>query len=159
MILLKVKLYLILINKIIATGFGVGYIKYAPGTFGTLVAIPCYLLIRNLTINNYLLLIIVGFLIGILICECAAKDFGIHDYKAIVWDEIIGYLITMTAIPNSYIWIINGFIIFRIFDIFKPWPISYVDQCIKGGLGIMLDDCLAACYAWIVLKSIQFFII
>ena len=80
---------------------------------------------------------------GIYICGQAAKDAGVHDHGAIVWDEIVGFLITMFMIPLSWKSVIVGFILFRIFDIFKPWPISFIDKNVHGGLGIMLDDIIA----------------
>jgi len=127
----------------LALGFGSGLLPKAPGTYGTLAAIPIYLLLANLSINFYLLIVIIMSLAGIYICGKAAKDSGVHDHGAIVWDEIVGYLITMFMMPTTWQSIVVGFILFRIFDIFKPWPISFVDKNLHGGLGIMVDDILA----------------
>ena len=127
----------------LALGFGSGLLPKAPGTYGTLAAIPLYLLLAPLSINNYLLIVIIMSLAGIYICGKAAKDSGVHYHGAIVWDEIVGFLITMFMMPTTWQTIAVGFILFRIFDIFKPWPISFVDKNLHGGLGIMVDDILA----------------
>lgn len=136
----------------LAVGLGSGLVPKAPGTFGTLVAIPLYLLLNSLWIWYYLAVVVVGFLIGIWICATAARQLGVHDDPSIVWDEIIGFLITMIAAPPGWLWIGIGFVLFRIFDIIKPWPIRRIDQQVGGGLGIMLDDVLAGIYALIVLQ-------
>ena len=127
----------------LALGFGSGLLPKAPGTFGTLAAIPLYLLLAPSSVNIYLVSVIVMSIAGIYICGQAAKDAGVHDHGAIVWDEIVGFLITMFMIPLSWKSVIVGFILFRIFDIFKPWPISFIDKNVHGGLGIMLDDIIA----------------
>jgi phosphatidylglycerophosphatase A len=127
----------------LALGFGSGLLPKAPGTYGTLAAIPLYLLLAPVSMSIYLSIVIVMSIAGIYICGKAAKDAGVHDHGAIVWDEIVGFLITMFLIPMTWQSIAVGFILFRIFDIFKPWPISFIDKNIHGGLGIMLDDVLA----------------
>jgi phosphatidylglycerophosphatase A len=127
----------------LALGFGSGLLPKAPGTYGTLAAIPLYLLLAPVSVNIYLAIVIVMSLAGIYICGKAAKDAGVHDHGAIVWDEIVGFLITMFMVPISWQSIVVGFILFRIFDIFKPWPISYIDKNLHGGLGIMVDDIFA----------------
>ena len=136
----------------LAIGLGSGLAPKAPGTAGTLVAIPLYLLLSSLWLWQYLAVVIAGFLVGIWICAKAARQLGVHDDPSIVWDEIIGYLITMIAVPAEWLWIAIGFVLFRIFDIVKPWPIRIIDQRVQGGLGIMLDDVLAGIYALIVLQ-------
>lgn len=135
----------------LAFGFGAGLSPVAPGTVGTLVAMPLFLLTASLSLTNYL--IVTGLLIavGIAICGISAKRLGAHDHRGIVWDEIAGYFITMTAMPSGWMWMIVGFFLFRLFDIWKPWPISWCDRNIRGGLGIMLDDCLAGLLAWVVM--------
>jgi phosphatidylglycerophosphatase A len=135
----------------LAFGFGSGLAKKAPGTLGTAAAIPLYLLFSQTNIIVYSLITIAISLIGIPICGQAADRLGVHDFNGIVWDEIAGYLITMWLVPFSWPAIITGFILFRIFDIIKPWPIKWVDQKVKGGLGIMLDDILAALIAGMIL--------
>lgn len=131
----------------LSLGFGSGLAPYAPGTFGTLAAIPLYLLLQPLATVIYLLLTLFAFVIGISICGQTAKALGEHDHGAIVWDEIVGYLITMTAVPLHWKWIVTGFLLFRFFDVLKPWPISWIDARVSGGLGIMLDDVLAGIFS------------
>ncbi len=138
----------------LALGFGSGCAPKAPGTFGTLAAIPLYLLMQPLPLWIYLLLTVGGFALGVWICDRTARDLGVHDHPAIVWDEVIGYWITMIAAPSGGLWVIAGFALFRLFDILKPWPIRQVDQQVGGGFGIMFDDVLAAGYAWLVLQGL-----
>ena len=139
-----------LLNPIhfLALGFGSGLAPKAPGTFGTLAAVPLFLLLAPLSSPLYLLLLIVMSVAGIYICGKAAEDAGVPDHGAIVWDEFVGFLITMFLIPISWQSILVGFLLFRLFDIFKPWPISYLDKNCHGGLGIMLDDIVAGIAAW-----------
>ena len=138
----------------LALGFGSGCAPKAPGTFGTLAAIPLYLLAQPLPLWAYLALTILGFVVGIWLCDRTARDLGVHDHPAIVWDEVVGYFFTMIAAPAGWLWIVLGFVLFRVFDILKPWPIRRADQRIGGGFGIMFDDLLAAGYAWICLQGI-----
>jgi phosphatidylglycerophosphatase A len=127
----------------LALGFGSGLLPKAPGTYGTLAAIPLYLLLAPTSMSTYLIIVMIMSVAGIYICGKAAKDAGVHDHGAIVWDEIVGFIITMFMVPLSWQSIVVGFILFRIFDIFKPWPISYIDKNLHGGLGIMVDDIIA----------------
>lgn len=131
----------------LAFGFGSGLAKKAPGTCGTLVAIPVYWLFAQAGLPIYSLLTVVATVTGIWICGIAADKLGEHDFGGIVWDEVAGYLITMWLVPFSWTAIVLGFVLFRIFDILKPWPIKWIDQKVQGGLGIMLDDVLAAVFA------------
>ena len=129
--------------QFLALGFGSGLIPKAPGTFGTVAAIPLLLLCSSMATIQYALL--VGFMavIGIYICGYAAKAADVHDHPAIVWDEIVGLFITMFMIQLTWQTILVGFILFRLFDIFKPWPISWLDKHCHGGFGIMIDDVVA----------------
>lgn len=136
---------------IVAFGFGAGASPKAPGTVGTLVAIPIYLSLSQLSLPLYLLVVFLVCVAGVYICDRCAKDLKVHDHSGIVWDEIAGYLITMIAIPNNIITVFLGFALFRLFDIWKPWPISWLDKQVKGGLGIMLDDVIAGIFAWGIL--------
>jgi phosphatidylglycerophosphatase A len=129
--------------QFLALGFGSGLAPKAPGTFGTIAAIPLLWLCSTITIMQYALLVCVMAFIGIYICEHAAKAAGVHDHPAIVWDEIVGLFITMFMIPLTWQSILVGFILFRLFDIFKPWPISWLDKHCHGGFGIMIDDIVA----------------
>ena len=137
---------------LLATGFGSGLSPKAPGTFGTLAAIPLYVIISGFGMATYWITFMSLFLIGILICNKATEVLEVHDHPGIVWDEIVGYLITMYSLPQNWTLVIAGFIVFRFFDILKPWPIKMIDQTVKGGLGIMLDDVVAGAAANIVLQ-------
>lgn len=148
-----------------AFGFGSGLLPVAPGTWGTLAAIPLFYLCL-LTQNAYVFvgILLLGFVLGCGFCTAASRRMGVHDHGAIVWDEIIGYLVTMspawwqlsitggvsTAL-DTVIAVVVGFASFRFFDVLKPWPISVIDRRVHGGFGIMLDDLIAGIYAAIVL--------
>ena len=138
----------------LAFGFGSGLAKKMPGTMGTLAAIPVYLAFIETNFWVYSALTILVTVTGIWICEDAAKQLGEHDYGGIVWDEVAGFLITLWWVPFSWNALLFGFILFRIFDIVKPWPIKWIDQKVDGGLGIMLDDVLAGILAAVVLSFI-----
>jgi phosphatidylglycerophosphatase A len=127
----------------LALGFGSGLIPKAPGTFGTIAAIPLYLLMAGLSPASYGLLVLIICLAGIYLCGKTAKDVGAHDHGAIVWDEFAGFFITMFMVPVSWESVLVGFALFRFFDIIKPWPISLADKKLTGGFGIMFDDVLA----------------
>lgn len=131
----------------LAFGFGSGLAKKAPGTFGTLSAIPVYGLFAQANMLVYGLLTLIVTIAGVWICGIAAEKLGEHDFGGIVWDEIAGFLITMWLVPFAWQNVIAGFILFRFFDILKPWPIKWLDQHVQGGLGIMLDDVLAGVFA------------
>jgi phosphatidylglycerophosphatase A len=128
-------------------GFGSGLVPVAPGTAGTLAAVPLYLLLRELPLESYLAVVALFFLVGLPVCAHAARRLGVHDHPAIVWDEIVGYLVTMVAAPPGLVWMLAGFVLFRFFDIFKPWPIRWCDRRVHGGFGIMLDDLLAGVFS------------
>jgi phosphatidylglycerophosphatase A len=136
----------------LAFGFGAGAMPVAPGTFGTLVAIPLYIWLAPLPLLAYLAVVFVMLVLGIWLCHVTARDIGVHDHGGIVWDEIVGYLLTMVAAPPGWLWIVLGFILFRLFDIVKPWPIGLADKRVSGGFGIMLDDVIAALYAWLIMQ-------
>jgi phosphatidylglycerophosphatase A len=142
----------------LAYGFGSGLAPKAPGTFGTLAAIPLYLLIQDLALLAYLLVLLVAFVAGIWFCQKAVDWLGQEDPSAVVWDEFVGYWVTMIAAPSSWYWLMIGFVLFRIFDILKPWPISWCDKNLHGGFGIMLDDVVAGLMALICLQGLSFFI-
>jgi phosphatidylglycerophosphatase A len=131
----------------LAFGFGSGLAKKAPGTFGTLAAIPVYWLFAQADMAVYSLLTLIVSVAGVWISGIAAEKLGEHDFGGIVWDEIAGFLITMWLVPLTWQTIMAGFILFRFFDILKPWPIKWLDQQVQGGLGIMIDDVLAGLFA------------
>lgn len=137
----------------VAIGFGVGKIPTAPGTFGTLIGIPLYLLLTLFPTFIYGAIIVALFLFGIWICQIAEEHLGQSDHAAIVWDEIVGFLITMFLAPDGWRWIVIGFVLFRIFDIWKPFPIRRLDN-LHGGFGVMADDVLAGVYACVVMQTL-----
>lgn len=143
----------------IAFGFGTGLMRVAPGTWGTLAAIPVYLLLQGSSLSVYLMAVLAAFLLGVYVSEKVSSDLGVHDYAGIVWDEVVGYLMTMTMAPNGLFWMIAGFLFFRLFDIWKPQPIRLIDQRVSGGLGIMLDDALAAIPAWILMQLLAWILL
>jgi phosphatidylglycerophosphatase A len=138
----------------LAFGFGSGKAPKAPGTFGTLVGIPVYLLLQPFATYIYVAVVAGMFGVGVWICHVTERDLGVHDHPGIVWDEIVGYLITMFLAPAGWAWMALGFVLFRLFDIWKPFPIRQIERRIQGGFGNMLDDALAAVYAWVVLQAV-----
>ena len=143
------------ITHFLALGFGSGLSPKAPGTAGTLAAIPIYILLSYLSAGPYIIVVFIMSMAGIYLCDTTSKDFAVEDDPRIVWDEIVGYLLTMFLAPVGWQWMALGFVLFRFFDILKPWPISVCDRSIKGGLGIMLDDVLAGMGAWGILQLLR----
>lgn len=144
-------------GHILSFGFGSGLSPYAPGTMGTLVAIPLYLLVAQFGTLSVLFSCFAICLFGIYLCARTTKALGVDDHPAIVWDEIAGYFITMLFSPVSVATVILGFVLFRIFDILKPWPISVIDSRLEGGLGVMLDDIVAGIFALLLLQLTLYF--
>ncbi|GAB3484001.1 phosphatidylglycerophosphatase A family protein [Marinomonas epiphytica] len=142
----------------LAFGLGSGAAPKAPGTFGTLAAVPLYLLMTGLSDTHYFIMLCVTGLVGIYLCGKTSQDLGVHDHSGIVWDEFVGYWITMWMAPVGWFYIILGFVLFRLFDILKPWPISWADKQVHGGLGIMLDDIIAGIMSFIVLQGLAHFV-
>lgn len=142
---------------LLAFGLGSGCAPKAPGTFGTLAAIPFWwLLLQDTPLIPYLCVIIAGFAFGVYLCEQTSKDLGVHDHGGIVWDEWIGLWITFIALPTGIEWIIIGFALFRFFDIIKPWPIKWLDEKVHGGFGIMIDDVLAGIFALACVQGLTY---
>ena len=131
----------------LAFGFGSGLARKAPGTFGTLAAIPLYLLLAGLPLAGYTLAVALAFLLGIWLCGRASADLGVHDHPGIVWDEFVGLWVALWAVPLDWLWLLLGFGLFRLFDILKPWPIGPLDRRVSGGFGIMIDDIVAGLMA------------
>jgi phosphatidylglycerophosphatase A len=151
---LKTKVNLFHPAHFLGFGFGSGLVPFMPGTMGSLAAIPLILLMSSLALVPYLLITIVASVVGIYICQKVSDDLGVHDHGAIVWDEIAGMMIVFIAIPISWHSLLIGFLIFRIFDIVKPWPISFLDKNVHGGWGIMVDDLLAGFFSLLCLHAI-----
>jgi phosphatidylglycerophosphatase A len=139
---------------LLAFGFGAGCSPKAPGTMGTLLAVGFYLPMSRLSLPVYALVLLGVVLLGIWLCGRAARDLGVHDHPGIVWDEIAGFLLTMFAAPTGWWWIVLGFALFRLFDIWKPWPIRWLDRRVAGGWGIMLDDLVAGLFAALCLQAL-----
>lgn len=127
----------------LAYGFGSGLVARAPGTAGTLAAIPLYLLMAPLPLCWYLLALLALTLAGLWACAKTLRELDVHDPGPIVWDEVLGFLLAMTAAPSGWGWIALGFVLFRFFDIVKPWPIRTIDRRVPGALGVILDDLVA----------------
>ncbi len=130
-----------------ALGFGSGLAPQAPGTFGTLVGLLLFWLISSYPLNLQLLIIATLFVIGIYFCHKTSQDLGVADHGAIVWDEIVAIMLVLTITPAHWSTWLMAFILFRLFDIWKPFPIRHFDVKLKHGFGVMFDDLLAAIYA------------
>ena len=135
-------------------GFGAGFSPVAPGTVGTLFGIAVYLVLVSLDPIIYVMAVVGLFLAGCWACGQTAAVLGVSDHPGIVIDEIVGYLVAMLFVPLAWYWVLAGFFLFRVFDIWKPWPVSLVDRKMPGGFGIMLDDVLAALYALLCLHAL-----
>lgn len=127
----------------IALGLGSGLAPKAPGTAGTLLTVPLVYFLQQQSFATYLLVTLLVLATGSWVCGHAAKKLQVHDHAAIVYDEVAGFLLTMLLVPAGWQWMLAGFVLFRFFDAVKPWPISWLDKNIHGGIGIMLDDVLA----------------
>lgn len=139
----------------IASGFGSGLSPFAPGTAGSLVALIPWLALRELTPPLYLLVLALAFALGVWTSNRVVAKLRIEDPGVIVWDEFVGQWIALAPLlwqPGGTLWIAAAFVLFRLFDIWKPWPVSWADRTIKGGFGVMLDDAVAGVYAALVLS-------
>lgn len=139
-----------------AFGFGSGIAPVAPGTVGTLFAIPFYLLLRPLPLVLYIAFVVafVGF--ASWVSEKVSRDIEFHDHPGMCIDEFAGFFVTMTAAPHGFGWIVVGFALFRLFDIWKPWPICWIDDHVHGGFGMILDDIVAGLFAMLIIQLIGF---
>lgn len=133
---------------LLAFGLGSGLARKAPGTFGTLAAIPVWwLFLQDLPLWLYSSMLVITFVVGVWLCDRTSRDMGVHDHGGIVWDEWVGLWLTYWLLPSGWFWILLGFVLFRFFDIIKPWPIRWLDRHVHGGFGIMIDDVLAGLFA------------
>ena len=144
----------------LACGFGSGLAPVAQGTFGSLAALLPWLWLRELPLWTYLIVLLVGFAIGVWACDVAGRALGVDDHRSLVWDEFIGQWIALiplllpSLLPASgFQWwmLAPGFALFRLFDVWKPWPIRWLDRRVKGGMGVMIDDVVAGVFAAVVL--------
>lgn len=145
---------------LLAFGLGSGLAPKGPGTFGTIAALPFWLALRLLPPLPFALTMLAAFALGCWLCGSSARRLGVHDYGGIVFDEFVGMWLSCTPLlpglhrlPDTWPWLLAAFVLFRLFDIWKPWPIRVLDRRVEGGLGIMLDDVLAAGYAAAVLAG------
>ncbi len=143
---------------LLAFGFGSGLSPVAPGTMGTLVAIPFAIVLKNLSNLQFWLVLPALFLLGVWLCGRVSGKLGVHDHGGIVWDEMVGYWLAVAFVPLQWPWLLVAFVLFRVFDIFKPWPIRQLDKNISGGFGIMIDDILAAIYTMTLLAVAGYFL-
>jgi len=137
----------------LASGLGAGLVPVIPGTFGTLIGVVLFWLLAHLRPAAYAAIVAVFAIAGVIICGQAARDFGVQDPGFIVWDEITGFLVAMFLVPRRWRWIAAGFVLFRVFDIWKPFPANVAEEGLGGGLGIMADDFIAGLYTLAGLHS------
>jgi phosphatidylglycerophosphatase A len=139
----------------LACGFGSGLAPVAQGTFGSLAAILPWLLLRQYSLSLNLTVIVIGFAVGVWACDIAGRALRVDDHRSLVWDEFIGQWIALLPALLAPWWaIVLGFALFRLFDVWKPWPIRCLDRHLKGGLGVMADDVIAGIFAAVVLKLV-----
>jgi len=143
----------------LATGLGAGRCPKIPGTAGTLIGVLLYWALMGLPWSIYTLVVLILLLLGIWLCDQAAKILENPDPEVVVWDEIVGFLVAMLAAPQGWPWLLAGFVLFRALDILKPGPIGWAERRIQGGVGIMLDDVLAGIATLAVLQTAQVILI
>ena len=136
----------------LALGFGAGLSPKAPGTVGTLLGFPLFYLLVQLPSVFLWVALLLLFIVGVLACERTGRDLGVSDHGSIVWDEVVAFALVLVFTPRTATGWAAAFVLFRLFDIWKPFPIAYFDRTVKGGFGVMLDDLLAAGYAIAVLQ-------
>ena len=136
----------------VALGFGTGLSPIVPGTFGTLLAFPLYAMLAQALSPSGVALAIVGlFGIGVWACGRTGRDLGVPDHGAMTWDEVVAFLAVLVLTPEGLWWQVSAFVVFRFFDMTKPPPIRHLERTVKGGLGVMVDDLVAAFYTLLVL--------
>ncbi|WP_037991267.1 phosphatidylglycerophosphatase A [Teredinibacter turnerae] len=144
-------------RMLLAFGFGSGLSPVVPGTMGTLVGLPAIWLLALLPLSIALIVIALAAILGVYLCEYSSRQLGVHDHKGIVWDEFVGVWITFLAVPLTWPAVVAGFVIFRFFDMVKPWPICVADRKVHGGFGIMFDDLLAGLAALGTMQTLIYF--
>lgn len=145
-------------DGLLAFGFGSGLAPVAPGTAGSLLAVPLALPLTWLALPWALAVVASAFGFGIWLCGRVGRRLGVHDHGGIVWDEFVGMWLVLVCVPFNWAWWLAAFVLFRIFDAAKPWPIGWLDRRVHGGLGVMLDDVLASGYSLAVLGLARFFL-
>jgi phosphatidylglycerophosphatase A len=144
--------------QFLAFGFGSGLSPRAPGTAGTLAALPLYLALAQLPLWAYSAIVLLAALLGVWLCERSSRALDVHDHPGIVWDEFVGLWIALWAVPAEPLWVVLGFLAFRFFDIAKPWPVGWLDKNTRGGFGIMIDDIVAGVMACICVHLTVFLV-
>lgn len=139
----------------LAMGFGAGLVPKAPGTAGTLVAVPLAWALQTLGTGIMLAVVAIAFVLGVWLCDRVGRRLGVPDHGALVWDEMVGYGLAVAFAPRGWFWLLAGFVLFRVFDILKPWPIRQADRHVHGGFGVMLDDLLAGVYTAACLELLR----
>lgn len=139
----------------LAFGLGSGAMPFAPGTFGTLLAIPFYLLLQPLSLTAYILFVIAFMIVSSWICDIVSRQIQVHDHPGMTIDEFAGFFVTMINAPHGWQWVVLGLVLFRFFDIVKPWPIRFLDQRVHGGFGVVLDDIVAGLFAMIIIQILR----
>ncbi len=142
----------------LALGFGAGLASFAPGTWGTLVAFPLFFALSWLSAPLYWSVVGLAVLGGIWVCDVTGRALGVHDHGGIVWDEIAAFLLVLPFAPPTWWGYLLAFLLFRLFDIWKPYPIGWLDAHVHGGLGVMLDDVMAAVYSIVLLAVLRFWL-
>jgi phosphatidylglycerophosphatase A len=140
----------------IAFGLGVGAIPFAPGTFGTLMAVPFYLCLSKLPVLAYLIVVALFCAFCMWLCGRISRDTNTQDHPGMCIDEFAGFFVTMIAAPPGFGWLALGFVLFRLFDIWKPWPIRYLDAHVHGGIGMVLDDIVAGLFACAIIQLLAY---
>jgi phosphatidylglycerophosphatase A len=143
---------------LLAFGFGSGAMPRAPGTWGSLAAIPIWYTFAWLPQPIYWAIVAVAFIVGVWLCGKTADDLKVHDHGGIVWDEFVGMWIALGLFPENIAGVLLAFVMFRLFDVVKPWPINWLDERLPGGFGIMVDDVVAAVMALVCLYLIDLWI-
>jgi len=142
--------------RLVAFGFGAGLVPVAPGTWGTLLALPVFLLVSpRLEPVEFLLMLLALFALGVWACDVTGRSLGNSDHGGMVWDETVAVLLVLFFTPAGLRWQALAFLIFRLFDILKPPPIRYYERTFKNGFGVMLDDLIAALYTLLVLAAVR----
>jgi phosphatidylglycerophosphatase A len=141
-----------------AFGLGSGAMPFAPGTFGTLMAIPFYLLLQSLPLTAYLVFVALFIGFSSWVSERCSREMQYHDHPGMCIDEFAGFFVTMINAPAGCGWVVTGFLLFRLFDIWKPWPIHLLDEKIHGGFGMILDDVVAGVFACLIIQCLRYVI-
>lgn len=141
---------------LVALGFGSGLAPAAPGTFGTLLALPLFwVLAPRIGPSDFLILLGMMYLVGVWVCDKTGRDLGVEDHKAMVWDEVTSFLIVLFFTPKTLVWQALAFLLFRLFDILKPGPIRAIERMFRGGFGVMVDDLVAAFFTLVCLALLK----